>query len=177
MTFLQRCARAPLGALDPHEARRALRQPIVDSGSAIDDDALTEAVAEALGYPYMIQLVGFHAWQMRDDPSAPISLANVRAGAREAEHTMVDQVAGPVWNRLSFMDRRFLVAMLQDEADSSLADIAERLVRSLQYARTYRRRLIAAGAVSPTSKARIGFRHHALRKRTQSAARDDPALS
>ena len=32
MTFLQRCARAPLGPLEPDEARRALRQPIIDSG-------------------------------------------------------------------------------------------------------------------------------------------------
>ena len=181
MTFLQRCARAPLGPLDPDETRAALCQPIVDSGSTIDDDALDEAVAAAAGYPYMIQLVGFHAWRMRaraDAPislaDAPISLADVRAGAVEAEHAMVAQIAGPTWNRLSMMDRRFLVAMLADEPDSSLADIAERIGRSPQYARTYRARLIAAGAISPTSKARVRFRHHAFRKRAQTAARDNP---
>ena len=174
MTFLQRCARAPLGPLDPGETLAALRQPIVDLGSTIDDDALAEAVAASAGYPYMIQLVGFHAWQMRRHADAPINLANVRAGAVEAENAMVDQIAGPTWNRLSTMDRRFLVAMLPDDPDSSLADIAERIGRSLQYARTYRARLIAAGAISPTDKARVQFRHQALRKRAQAAARDDP---
>ena len=174
MTFLQRCARAPLGPLDPDETRAALRQPIVDSGSEIDEDALDEAVAAAAGYPYMIQLVGFHAWRMRERAGAPISLADVRAGAVEAEHAMVDQIAGPTWNRLSMMDRRFLVAMLADEPDSSLADIAERIGRSPQYARTYRARLIASGAISPTSKARVRFRHHAFRKRAQTAVRDNP---
>ncbi len=173
MTFLQRCARARLGPLDEEETRVALRQPILDSGSAIDDDALAEAAALTLGYPYMIQLVGFHAWQMREDPSAPINLVNVRAGAAEAELIMVDQIAGPTWNRLSPMDRRFLIEMLPDEPDSSLADIATRLGRSLQYARTYRRRLIAAGAVRSSSKGRVRFLHHAFRSRAAAAVRQE----
>ena len=177
MTFLQRCARAPLGPLTPDETRRALREPIVSRGSAIDDDALAEAVDSTLGYPYMIQLVGFHAWRMRATTDEPISVVDIRAAIVEAEHAMVEQVAGPVWNRLSPMDRRFLVAMLQDETESSLADIAARLDRSLQYARTYRRRLFAAGALSPMPAGRVRFRHHALRRRAQDAARDDPDLS
>ncbi len=177
MTFLQRCARARLGPLDQHETRRALLQPITESGCTIDDDALAEAAAATLGYPYMIQLVGFHSWQMRDDPGEPISLSHVRAGSMEAGSAMIDQVAGPVWNRLSLMDKRFLIAMLADETDSSLTDIAARIGRSPQYARTYRRRLMAAGAISPTTKSRVRFRHHALRKRTEDATRDDPALS
>ena len=173
MTFLQRCSRARLGLLDAVETRRALRQPIVDRGSAIGDDALAEAASLTLGYPYMIQLVGFHSWEMRDNPDAPISLANVRAGAVVAETAMVDQIAGPIWNRLSPMDRRFLAAMLADEPDSSMADIAARLQRSVQYARTYRRRLIAAGAISTTAKGRVRFRHHALRARTETAVREE----
>ena len=51
MTFLQRCARAPLGPLTPDETRRALREPIVSRGSAIDDDALAEAVDSTLWLP------------------------------------------------------------------------------------------------------------------------------
>jgi len=177
MTFLQRCARAPLGPLTPDETRRALREPIVSRGSAIDQDALAEGADSTLGYPYMIQLVGFHAWRMRATTDQPISVVDIRAAIVEAEHAMVEQVAGPVWNRLSRMDRRFLVAMLPDETDSSLADIAARLDRSLQYARTYRRRLLAAGALSPLSAGRVRFRHHALRKRAQDAARGEPDLS
>lgn len=177
MTFLQRCARAPLGPLTPDETRRALREPIVSRGRAIDDDALAEAVGSTLGYPYMIQLVGFHAWRMRATTDVPISVVDIRAAIVEAEHAMVEQVAGPVWNRLSPMDRRFLVTMLQDEADSSMSDIAARLDRSIQYARTYRRRLLAAGALSPVSAGRVRFRHHALRRRARDAARDNPGLS
>ena len=173
MTFLQRCARAWLGFLDEDETRMALQQPILDAGSTIDNDAIAEAVALTLGYPYMIQLVGFQAWQMRENLSDPISLSNVQAGAMEAEMIMVDQIAGPIWNRLSPMDRRFLIEMLADEPDSCLTDIAIRLGRSVQYARTYRRRLIAAGAISISSKGRVRFLHHALRSQAEMATRQE----
>lgn len=113
----------------------------------------------------------------KERSEAPISLTDVRAGILEAEQTMVDQIAGPVWNRLSPMDKRFLVAMLADPDDSALADVAARLGRSLQYARSYRRRLTAAGALSPAAKGRVRFRHNALRRRAADAARDDPTLS
>lgn len=177
MTFLQRCARAQLGLLDEDETRLALRLPIVDRGGEINDDALAEAVEATLGYPYTIQLVGYHAWRFRKDADAPISLIDVRAAAAEADRQMLAQIAAPIWNRLSEMDRRFLAAMLPDEPDSSLDDIAQRLRRTLQYARTYRRRLTAAGAISPTSRARVAFRHHALRARALDAVREDPALA
>ena len=172
MTFLQRCARARLGPLDEAATRQALQQPIVNGDSTIDPGALDEAVAATLGYPYMIQLVGFHAWDMRADPAQPISLTNVRAGAAEAEHIMVDQIAGPIWNRLSTMDRRFLIAMLEDELDSDVTEIAGRLGRSAQHARGYRRRLISAGAISVSDRGRVRFCHHAIRSRAQTAARD-----
>ncbi len=177
MTFLQRCARASLGPLDPVHTRQALHKPIVRSGAAIDDDALAEATKATLGFPYMIQLIGFHAWRFREKPDQPISLTNVQAATSEAVHTMVTQIAAPVWNRLSPMEKRFLVAMLLDPTASELADIAERIGRTLQYARTYRRRLLDAGAVSPAADGRIRFRHHAMRTRARQAARNDPNLT
>lgn len=177
MTFLQRCARARLDALDPADARRAIVQPIRDAGSEIGDGALSEAVAAALGYPYMIQLIGFHAWNTRECPAAPISLTDVRAATVEANEAMIDQVANPIWNRLSPMDRRFLVAMLDDDEDSSLSDVAERLGRDLQYARVYRRRLVSAGAIRNMDGARVGYLHQALRKRAEAASRDDAGFS
>ncbi|MDE0498880.1 MAG: ATP-binding protein [Acidimicrobiaceae bacterium] len=177
MTFLQRCARARLGALSPDDARTAIIGPITDASSDIDDDALSEAVAAALGYPYMIQLIGFHAWDTRERSAASISVADVRAAIIEANDAMVDQVANPIWNRLSTMDRRFLVAMLDDEESSSLSDVAERLDRDLQYTRVYRRRLVSSGAIDSMDGARVAYRHQALRKRAEAAARDDPSLS
>ena len=177
MTFLQRCARARLGALAPADVREAIIQPIRDAGGKIDVGALTEAVDATLGYPYMIQLIGFHAWNMRERPAVSISVADVRAAIIEANDTMIDQVANPIWNRLSPMDRRFLVAMLEDDEASSLSEVADRLGRDLQYTRAYRRRLVSAGAIHNRDGARVAYRHHALRKRAEAAARDDPSLS
>lgn len=177
MTFLQRCARAPLDALDSADVRKAIVQPINGVGGTIDSSALEEAVDATLGYPYMVQLIGFHAWDMHKRPAAAISVADVRAAIIEANHAMVNQVANPIWNRLSLMDRRFLVGMLEDDEDSSLPDVAERIGRDLQYARVYRRRLVSAGAIFTKNGARIAYRHQALRKRAQAAALNDPSLS
>ncbi len=170
-TFLERCSRFRLGPLDPDETRRALREPIIKCGSAIDDDALDAAADVTRGHPYMVQLVGFHSWQMREDPGTPISVTHASAGALEAEAAMVDQIARPIWKRLSPMDRRFLVAMLPGNPDSSLADVATRLGRSVQYARVYRRRLVAAGAISPSENGGVRFLHHAVRVRAEAAQR------
>ncbi len=177
MTFLHRCARAPLGPLDTSHARQALYEPIVRSGGAIDEEALTEATDLSLGLPYMIQLIGFHAWRLSGSIGQPIRLTDVRAAGMEAVHTMVTQIAAPIWNRMSPMEKRFLVAMLPDPSDSTPADVAKRIGRSLQYARTYRRRLLAAGAITPAADGRLRFSHHAMRTRTQQAARDDPDLT
>ncbi|WP_420438591.1 hypothetical protein [Candidatus Poriferisodalis sp.] len=49
----------------------------------------------------MIQLVGFHAWRFGIDNPGPIAASTVQAAISEAERTMIEQIARPVWNRLS----------------------------------------------------------------------------
>lgn len=121
----------------------------------------------------MIQLVGFHAWRFSGDLPGPISLPTVQAAIAEAEHTMVEQIAGPVWNRLSPMDKRFLAAMLHDDTDSALGDVAHRIGRSIQYARTYRSRLVEAGAIENAGRGRVRFRHRAMRACASARLHDD----
>lgn len=174
MTFFQRCARAPLGPLDTANTRRALLEPILAASGGIDADALDEAVAATLGYPYMIQLVGFWAWRLGSDLPGPISPPAVQAAIVEAEQTMIEQIARPVWNRLSPMDKRFLAAMLDDDDDeSALDDVARRIGRSIQFARTYRTRLADAGAVESAGRGRVRFKHRAMRACTSARRHDD----
>ncbi len=173
LTFFQRCARAPLGPLDDDSTRRALLEPILAASGDIESVALAEAAAATLGYPYMIQLVGFHAWRFGSDHPGPISASTVTAAIAEAERTMIEQIARPVWNRLSPMDKRFLAAMLDDDSESALEDVARRIGRSIQYARTYRTRLAEAGAVESAGRGRVRFRHRAMRACTTARRHDD----
>lgn len=163
MTFFQRCARARLERLSPADAARAIEGPILDNGGWIAADALDLAVRTASGYPFMVQLVGFHAWDICDDPATGITRKHVQAGVVEASAVLIDQIVRPVWNTLSEVDRAFLVAMSRDDGPSHVGDIARRLDRDRNYVNHYRRRLLDAEAVTAEGRGRLGFAHHVMR--------------
>lgn len=57
-----------VGPLATEEAMRAVREPIVEEGALIDDNALRTIVDLTKGYPYFLQEWGKHAWNSADGP-------------------------------------------------------------------------------------------------------------
>ena len=163
ITFFQRCRRADIGPISDDAVRFALEQPIIDSGGWIKSDALDTAVAASSGYPFMVQLIGFHTWEHSSDPRSGITTAAMAAGLAEANSEMVDLVIKPVWKRLSDADRRFLLAMADDDGDSKTSDIAARLNKPSSHAGVYRARLIRAGVISSSGHGKLRFTHETLR--------------
>ena len=161
MTFFQRCARARLEALGHDDTADAIRLPIREAHGHIDDDALEHLVRDSGGHPFTIQLVGYHSWEMAA-PAARISATHAAAGAFEADHAVLEQIVKPIWSGLSSMDRTFLWAMSLDEADSEMSRIAERIERSPNFAQTYRRRLIDAGAIESAGRGRVRFSYRQM---------------
>ena len=162
MTFFQRCARARLHPLGRDDTRDALRVPIARQGGRIDDDALEFAADASGGHPFTIQLLGYHSWETAASDRHIMS-KHAQAGALEAEQAVLDQIVKPIWSSLSEMDRSFLQAMSVDDDDSEINQIAERIGRSPNFAQTYRRRLIDAGAIEPASRGKVRFAHQSLR--------------
>ena len=72
-------------------------------------------------------------------------------------------VFAPTWRTLSDVDRRFLLALAHDDAESKLTDIADRLGATTSYAGVYRQRLLRAGIILPAGCGRITLAHHAAR--------------
>jgi type II secretory pathway predicted ATPase ExeA len=164
LTFLRRSERFTLGTVDPSDVRDALLNPIVDAGRTISNDALDAAVTATEGYPYMIQLAGYHAWRQHPD-TQEISFADVEAAYPIMIEKLGSQVLDPALQPLSDIDRRFLAAMAIDDDDSRMSDIADRLGESHNYAQQYRRRLIDAEIITPTSRGHLtmalpGLRAH-----------------
>lgn len=68
ITFLRRAERPVLGSVDLGDAMTALRQPIEEGGRPISDEALRRAADAtrdqqgAVGYPFLIQPVGYYVW-------------------------------------------------------------------------------------------------------------------
>ena len=163
VTFLQRCARYEVGPLDPAAAWSALAEPVRQQGGQMAPEAVEHAVAVAQGYPFMVQLVGFHAWSVALDPTAEVTLQDVAAGAETARHQVGQLVIAPMWRDLADGSRRFLAAMALDDRASRTTDIAARLGVSPEYVGVYRRRLMKSGMVAPAGHGRLDFALDAAR--------------
>ena len=111
-TFLQRCVRHEIGNLRPSEAVTALRQPIEEAGGRIGGKALSIAVEASMGQPYLVQLIGSYVWDDTEDLAEGVTADEARRATADASEQFGRHVHGPVWHRLSDLDKRFLAPCL-----------------------------------------------------------------
>lgn len=164
VTFLQRCARYEVGDLDPHETWVALAEPVRELGGSMTPEAVEHAVEASQGYPFLIQLVGFHAWEAAAQPTVEVTLDDMAVGVEAASLQIGRLVIAPLWRDLAHGSRRFLAAMAIDDRPSRTADIAARLEVSTAYAGVYRSRLMKAGLVASAGRGTIDFALDATRQ-------------
>lgn len=156
LTFLRRAERFSLGRVPAADVARALREPITSTGRTIDDDALDLAVEGTQRYPFLVQLVGFHAWRV-DKSSSAVTADHVRQGVDAAARRVGHLVHEPALATLSAVDRSFLAAMAVDDGPSSMRAVAQRLGVDTTYASQYRLRLVAAELIESTSYGKVDF--------------------
>lgn len=154
LTFLRRAARFELDDVPLDRVSQAFRATISDHGRTIDEEALQEATAATGGYPFMIQLVGYHLWRHSQDQ---ITLEAVLDGTAAARTRLGSLVHATALADLSAVDRTYLVAMAHDDEECSTGEIARRLGVTPFYASTYRRRLIAAGVIAAVRHGYVDF--------------------
>lgn len=175
ITFFRRADRHHLDEVSLTATEEALRIPIVERGRDIDDNALLEAATATSGYPFMIQLVGFHIWRQAGT-STQIDLDTARRGIDAAAHRIGQLVHGPALSDVSDVDRQFLIAMAYDDGHSKIADIASRLGVDGNYANKYRSRLLRADMIVGAGRGRVDFTLPYFREylRTTELALDRP---
>ena len=162
-TFLQRCVRHEIGNLRPSEAATALRRPIEEAGGRIDEDALGIAVEASMGQPYLVQLIGSYVWDDAEDPARGVTADEARRASADAREQFGRHVHGPVWHRLSDLDKRFLAAMLADAASSTVSDLGRRWGHDPRSLSTYRKRLLAVGLITSVGRGRVTFADSTVR--------------
>ena len=101
----------PVGALDVNAASRAIREPIIDEGAAIDDDALAEIVERTQGYPYFLQEWGSLAWNAA--PSSPITRKDVDRANEQAMEALDNGFFRVRLDRLTPRERAYVRAMAE----------------------------------------------------------------
>ncbi len=156
VTFLRRADTYHLSSIDAAATETAIADPIADHGRTITPDALAAVVAASGGYPFMIQLLGYHLWRNRPDREV-IDGADAEAAVTAARRRLAASVHAVALADLSDTDRAFCVAMAVDEGPSVMADVAGRMGVNAQYAGVYRRRLIDAGIIGPAGHGRVDF--------------------
>lgn len=154
-TFLRRAERVRLDVVSIEAVQASLRQTITEHGRTINEEDLRRAAVATRGYPYLIQLVGYHIWRQSTSTHIPdwaaslgIDAAKIRLGSLVHETGLHD---------LSGVDRTFLLAMAQDEGASSVGDIATRMGRESNYISVYRERLITAGMIRAAGYGMVEF--------------------
>ena len=175
MTFFQRCARAPLSPLSEAEARFAIEQPILESQRRIEAAGLDAMVLAASGNPFMVQAVGFAAWE-RAAEATTITAAHTAAGIADAERSLINQIVMPMWRRISNRDREFLYAMSADDDTSPVRALIQRMDITPNFANRCRQRLIDAGAIVAAGRGLVRFSHEAMRDWLRTGA-DDPVTT
>ena len=164
MTFFQRIARTQLDPLSPEESAEALRAPIEAAGGTIGDEALTTAAAATSGYPFMVQLVGYHSWTRCADPGGAITPDDVGAAIGAATSDMEVQVFAPMVRDLSDTDRLVLEAMsMFDAPEIKLSDVSRATGKTSNYLSVYIERLREAGVIDRPARGRLRFVHVTMR--------------
>ena len=156
VTFLRRADRHVLAALSEPDVEEALRSPISDAGRLISDEALSIAAQATAGYPFLVQLVGYHMWAQRTD-AVSIGVPDAAAGIVAARRRVGSLVHEPMIRPTSDLDRVFLLAMAEDDGPTRIADVAERAGIADNLAQQYRMRLIAAELIRPAGHGRVEF--------------------
>ena len=160
ITFMRRAEPQPLADVPLAAVAEALEDTFADTGMLLTGEPLHRATEATAGYPFMIQLVGYHVWRAahRAHPSdAAVTMDDVEQGVAKAHSRLGDAVHEPELDGLSPIDKTYLLAMAQDDGPSSTSVIAERMGRDVGYASRYRARLLDAQVIRESGYGMVDF--------------------
>ena len=146
--------------LDRPAAYRAWSVPAAEEGAAFAEDALAELYQLTGGYPYFVQAYGKAAWDAA--PRSPITAADVRMAAPEAEAELAVGFFGSRLERATPAEREYLhgMAAVAEQAGCEsvpTAAVAELLARRPQSLSPARDALLKKGLIYSGERGRIAF--------------------
>lgn len=158
MTFFLRCPREVMPPLSPGQAWAGLRKTIQAAGGAIAEDALRFAADSVGPLPYMLQLVGHHAWELADAPGSVIDLTACRQAARLAQVDFDLNVGLPAWEDLGQQEQDYLQVLATAGPEVSRREMGRLLPtvsgKQLEYLES---RLTAAGHIAVDEHGTLDF--------------------
>lgn len=163
-TFLRRADRIDLHAAAIDEVETSYRETFAGLTHPIDPALIRTAAESTGGYPFLIQLVGYHVWQLAEATDAPLTGENVELALSAAHRRNTRVVIDAALSMVSPKDLDFLRAMSEDDGPVTTADIGRRLGDRKNTIGNYRARLIDAGLIQPAGRGRLDFAIPGLRE-------------
>jgi hypothetical protein len=157
-TFLARCTAIEMPALSDTNIELGLVRTALVAGVSFTDGALEAALEASAGYPYMMQLVGWHSCDSALRRGAGvITEADVSGTLGAARKKLKSSVLSRVGYALTDTERFFLAAMALDEGPSKSKVLQRRLEKSPQHVNTYRNRLLDSGLICQVERGIYDF--------------------
>ena len=156
LTFLNRSVKIDLQPLRTGDIYAYYRGAFSKLGIRISDTQIKKAADSAFGSPYMMQLLG-HYIMINADDRGDIDEETFEIAINSAKEDFINDVCKTTLANLSERDIDFLSVMAQDEEDSEISAIADRLDISSAYSQTYKRRLIQSGVIMQEKRGRVKF--------------------
>jgi hypothetical protein len=156
LTFLNRAKKIILGPLSLMDIEIYYADIFEREGKSIGRATLDKAVKSTLGYPYLLQLVGYYI-MLNTGNQKVISDGIMDVSVKQAKRDLIESVHKTILKPLSDKDREFLYAMSQDREVSAIADIRDRMGVSAAYVQQYRARLLASKVIEQTSRGKVAF--------------------
>ena len=158
-TFLRRAQHYELGPLTITDAHANLVETATGSGKEFSQEAADYAANFTQGYPYLVQLIGFLAWEKSN---TEITLDAVMDARPEAIRILGTNVHQPSVRSVPPRQREFLNAMADLETASAngeiaIRDIADSLGRKLNEISDSRAKLINRDLIASAGHGKLEF--------------------
>lgn len=112
LTFLQRAKHVELKRLMDFEVGDSFEDTMVRAGKSVATGVSDVLTAAAVGYPFMVQLVGYYTWQSASRRgSDAIELRDAQKGIATARKSFDNMVIEPAFWRVSGKQFEYLAAM------------------------------------------------------------------
>jgi len=146
----------PVGSLSSKEAVRALVEPATNRGVSLTGEAVSVIIKASKGYPYFIQELGSHTWNVAE--TSPIDEESAEAG-KVAAVTAMDKAFFKVrMDRSTAAERDFMLAMASLANDTyRTSDVATRLKKKNNSIGPVRATLISKGFIYSPRLGEIAF--------------------
>ena len=156
LTFLNRASKLELEPLNLNDINIYYRKVFKELGIELTDKMIDDATSMTGGSPYLMQLIGHYITIAAND-KGKLDKTDYQKSLDNALDDYKNDICQTSIAPLSDRDIEFLTAMAEDENESEISEIAERLGCTSSFAQTYKRRLLQAGLIEQHRRGKVRF--------------------